>query len=103
MLKQIYRIDEFGYLKEIYVKDFGEDGNCVEEIAENIITVDPPQGLYKLKWTGTEWIEGLTQEEINEINNQPKPLTEIEQLRLEQAQANTEMVELILAMILGGL
>lgn len=69
MLKQVYEIDEFGYLKEISVKDFDEQGNCTEELPENIITVDPPQGLYKHKWTGIEWIEGLTQEEIDAINN----------------------------------
>lgn len=94
MLKQVYEINEYGYPKEIYVKDFDEEGNCTEELAEDIITVDSPNGLYRAKWTGTEWIEGLSQEEIDEINNVPSlPTTEE---RLQQAE------DTILFLLMGG-
>ncbi|MEL7646972.1 MAG: hypothetical protein AAGU76_02710 [Sedimentibacter sp.] len=83
MLKQVYDIDEFGYLKEIKVAEFDEQGNCLDEHAENIITTDIPQGLYRKKWTGTEWIEDMPQEEIDALNNQPKEPTENEQLRAD--------------------
>lgn len=33
----------------------------------------------------------------------PQPPTEIEQLRLEQAQANAEMIDLMMALIYGGM
>ncbi len=102
MKRQVYKIDENCYLQEILVKDFDEEGNCPEELAEDIIAVDPPNGLYSARWTGTEWIEGLTQEEIDEINNVPQEPTEVEMLRLEQAQANAEIIDLIMALMMGG-
>lgn len=74
MLKQVYEIDENGYLQKIHVKEFDEQGNCTEELTENIITVDPPQGLYKAKWTGT-WTETMTEEEY--IASLPKQTHEL--------------------------
>lgn len=78
MLKQIYEIDENGYIKEIYVTEFDEEGNCLEEFEGNIITVGPPQGLYRAMWNGEKWIEDMSQEEIDELNNQPKELAKEE-------------------------
>lgn len=75
MLKEVYEIDKLGCLKEIHAKEFDEQGKSTEELAENIIITDIPQGLYRAKWTGIEWIEDMPQEEINELNNQPKELT----------------------------
>lgn len=63
MLKQVYKIDSEGHIIEILIKDFDEQGNCLEELTEDIITVDPPQGLYRPKWTGSEWIETMTEAE----------------------------------------
>lgn len=80
MLKQVYEIDELNYLKEYYVKDFDEHGNCLEELSENMITKDIPQGLYRAKWTGTEWVEDMSQAEIDELNNQPMEPTEFDYL-----------------------
>lgn len=56
--------------------------------------------FYKARWVNNKWIEGATQEEIEEIENTPKIPTEIEKLRMEQAQANAELVQLI--MMMGG-
>ena len=103
MKKQAYEIDGNCHIKEIHAKEFNEQGNCLEELAENIIITDIPQGLYRAKWTGTEWVEDMPQAEIDALNNQPKPLTEIEQLRLEQAQANAELFEMMLMLTGGGL
>ncbi len=73
-----------------------------EEIPEGyILAPDNTKPLWWLKWTGSEWVEGLPQAEIDELNNQPQEPTEIEELRLEQAQANAEIIELIITMI-GG-
>lgn len=95
MLKQVYEINELGYLKEIYVKEFDEQGNCTEELAKNIIAIAPPQGLYSAKWIGTEWIEDMTQEEIDALNNQPRELSEIEQLKISQAEQFETILELL--------
>lgn len=61
-MKFVRKIDENGY--------FIEDA-FVEEITEFTIEIPCPQGLYKPKWNGNEWVEGLTQEEIEAIKNQP--------------------------------
>lgn len=66
MKKQVYNIAENGYLQEILVKEFDEEGNCIEELTDNIIITNPPQGLYQAKWTGTEWVEGRTTEEFEQ-------------------------------------
>ena len=46
-------------------------------------------GLYKPKWNGTEWVEGLSKEEITLIENQPteEPIeARVEKLEIEQEQ-----------------
>lgn len=49
-----------------------DDGNIIETDKGHMISTSPPHGLYRLRWTGTEWVEGATQEEIDEIiNSQP--------------------------------
>lgn len=93
MLKQVYEIDEFGHRKSILVKEFDEHGNCTEELAENIITVDIPQGLYRAKWAGTEWVEDMSQAEIDALNNQLQEPTEIEKLKERLATAEQVAVE----------
>lgn len=46
-------------------------------------------------------IKWKTKAEIEEEKNQPRELTEIEKLRLENAQANAELFEMML-MLTGG-
>lgn len=74
------------------------------ELKEGDVVVD--LGNYndflKPKWNGNSWIEGVTQEELDEHNIQPKQLTEVEKLRLEQAQSNVEMIELLMS-LQGGI
>ena len=64
MKKQAYEIDENGYIKEIYIIQEGEE--------TELITNQPPQGLYRAKWTGQEWVEDMSQEEIDELDNPTK-------------------------------
>lgn len=84
MLKEVYEIDENGFIFEIYVKDLNEEDNHLEELAKNIITIQPPNGLYRAKWTGTEWVEGMSQDEINILNNQPQLPTAEERLKMAE-------------------
>lgn len=92
---QVYKVDVDGYYLQPVVLN-GDD------LPSDVVWVRPPQNpsFYRPKWLGDEWIEGATQKEIEELENAPKPLLEIEQLRLEQAQANSELVQLI--MMMGG-
>ena len=39
----------------------------VEELTEFTIETPCPQGLYHPKWDGEQWVEGLTQEQIDAI------------------------------------
>ena len=52
---------------------------------ELALDVKPAQGLYKPKWDGEKWVEGATQEEIDELTkNQPNEPT------IEERLAQTE-------------
>ena len=62
-------IDENG----LFIKD-----DFVEELTELTIETPCTEGFYKPKWNGTEWIEGLTTDEINAIKNVVQPKTEME-------------------------
>lgn len=48
---------------------FIRDDFTFNEETEIGLDVQPAQGLYKPKWNGTEWVEGLTQEEIDSLGN----------------------------------
>lgn len=80
MKKQVYEIDENGYIKEIYVKNFKEGDNFVNDYPNNIIVIDPQNGLYRARWINGTWIEDMTQQEIDALNNQPVDPSEIEEL-----------------------
>jgi len=68
MKKQVYEVDGQGFLLQIHLAIFDDDGNSIDELASNIVTLDPPNGLYRAKWAGTEWIEDMSQAEINALN-----------------------------------
>lgn len=67
MKKQVYEIDNNGFLKEVYVAEVNENGEVLESDKAHFISHIMPHGLIKPKWIGTEWIEGVTQEEIDEL------------------------------------
>lgn len=69
-----HKIDSNGFL----VEDILDESGITPDV-----TVICPDGFYKPKWSGTAWVEGLTQEEIDAIRNAPKPKTELELLREE--------------------
>lgn len=94
----VYEVDADGFIVNDYMSEL------LEEIPDDFITVQVPQGaFYRSKWTGEEWIEGATPEEIEEMKK-PLPVSpsEFDKLRMEQAQANAELVELIFGMSGGG-
>lgn len=96
MLIQVHRVDKDGfYMEPVLI----EQNNVIED--ENIVTIDPPEGLYKPRWLDGEWVEGLTPEEIEEIKKPiPKVPSEIDilgkqlaekELQILQLQADTEL------------
>lgn len=100
MKKQVYEITKYGFVKEIYLAEVNEHGIIIDEDKINFVSVSPPHGLFKAKWTGTKWIEGATQEEIDELTKvEPQPPTEIELLKQRLLIAENTILDLIL----GGL
>ena len=76
---------------------------------ELALDTEPAQGFYKPKWSGEiaedeegnitvgegEWVEGATQEEIDELTKpQPQEPTEIDLLQA-QVQASSDYVDLL--------
>lgn len=56
-----YYVDNEGFIIETIPIDLE---NYVAE--DNLIVTQPKQSFCTFKWNGTEWIEGVTQEEIEE-------------------------------------
>lgn len=60
-MRKVIKIDSNGYFIEDVILEN-------EEITpEECIEIECPQGFYKPRWDGSRWIEGLTQEEIEEL------------------------------------
>ena len=59
-MKFVRLIDENG----LFIED-----SFVSELTKFTIEKPCPSGLYLPKWNGTEWIEGMEQEEIDLLNN----------------------------------
>lgn len=105
-LQEVFQIDENGYITEKYIAEFDEESNCLnqEELpnSNSIVFNKPPNGLYRPRWTGVKWIEDMSQEEMNQLNNQPKETTEIEILRDYVLEIDYKLVLMELG-IEGGL
>ncbi|CAG9620884.1 hypothetical protein [Sutcliffiella rhizosphaerae] len=116
-IKQVYRIDERGLLIEpILIESTIVEEEEVFNIPEDCIEVEPPNGLYMPLFDGDIWIESMSQEEIDELKNKPRPKTELEILTEENAelwyahmlttnklsQVEREVVELWYTMMVGG-
>lgn len=86
-----YKVDSQGYIVDNYV--IGGD----IAVPDGFITVQLPQPLlfYRPKWNGAEWIEGATQEEIDEITKgeslQPTETEQTIELLKKQNRALSKM------------
>lgn len=64
---------------------FLRDDFTFDEVTELGLDVEPAQELYKPKWDGDKWVEGATQEEIDELTK-PQPQEPTIEERLEQTE-----------------
>lgn len=97
----VYRVDSNGFIVDTHVATLDANQDIIEKDLMSCIKLAPQNGLYKAKYSGGEWIEGATQEEIDTIKN-TSPISDLERLRLEMARGNTEIFETMLVMIQGG-
>lgn len=76
-MKQVYKIDSEGY----YIKPL-----LVENTPSNCVEVAPPNGLYKARYVEGQWVEGLSQSEVDSLKNVPQqPSAEDRISALEEA------------------
>lgn len=73
----------------LYIRDDFE----YNEETEIALEVSPSQGLYLPKWNGTEWVEGMAQEEIDLLKNVVAEPTDIELLQEENIKLKTRLYE----------
>lgn len=88
-MKEYFKIDENGNILDVTLLDESQ------EIPENhVLGWGQDRSFYKAiyNFDADDWIEGLTQEEIDEINNKPKELTETEKLKLSLAETYEKSV-----------
>jgi hypothetical protein len=79
-MKQVYRIDDQGfYIEPVIIEGEEQTG---------LISSPIPEGLYKPKWNGKEWVEGLTQEEIDELTG--NTLDQIKQNKINELKQKCE-------------
>lgn len=113
MAREVQKIDENGFLlfgEQLVV----EDG---EECPEGYIDAPVPEGLLRPRWINGAFVEGATQQEIDErLNQPPAPKSPIQQLEEENAflalelattqsrldQAEQEQADLLLMLVAQG-
>lgn len=79
-MRKVIRIDKCGfYVEDVVLQD-------IDLAPYDCVDLHCPDGLYKPKWTGSEWVEGLSKSEIEELKSNPIPKNDIEELK-EQVSA----------------
>lgn len=65
-MREVYKIDNNGfYLETVHIVDTEDTpSDCVEV---------QPQGFYKAKWVSGNWVEIITEEELDEMRKKPRP------------------------------
>lgn len=87
-MKKVLKIDNQGYFIEDVILEN-------ELVPSDCIDIQCLDGFYKPKWNGSEWIEGLTQTEIDALKNVSIEKTEMEILK--------ETLDTLVLTSLGGL
>lgn len=101
MNREIYQLDENGFISEIHLGSFDEDGKLIDPIFNDevilcLTTLPQPLLYHKPKWDGEKWTEGATQEEIDEITKvDPLPPTHEERIK--------ELETIVNLLLMGGL
>ena len=71
MHKHIYQVNNAGFIEEVFLGEFDDDGKLIDPVGD-YVTTDLPQPLpfYRPKWDGNQWVEGATEKELAEYKEQ---------------------------------
>lgn len=86
---QIYKIDDDGFFEEIRHVEENEEG--VLDVDYNYTEVKPENGFYKPKFVNGEWVEGITSEELQEIEQ--NALNDISSTELKEAENDLKLIQ----------
>ena len=93
---RLAKVDEQGlFIEDVIVKEYPlieVDGEMVKD--ESYVSAPSQGGLYKPKWTGTEWVEGMAQTEIDTLKNVVQPQT-LEEKVVEQDGVIADLTQLL--------
>lgn len=81
-MKEVYRIDADGY----YVEPVNVQG----ETPADCVEVAPPNMLFNPRFVEGEWVQGMTQEEIEELKI--VPLSPFEEMKKQQTDLVYELM-----------
>jgi hypothetical protein len=102
-VKPCWEIDENGEIIEHYLFS---DKELEEAKAQGKVIIDFPWSdpYYRPKFdqVSKNWVEGLSQAEIEAIQNQVAPKSELEQLKEDNAELNLQLIDLWETLINGG-
>lgn len=87
-MKYVHIID----LNGLFVED-----TFVDELTEFTIETQCPDGFYQPKWDGVQWVEGLTQAEIDTLKVVPVAEPTIE----ERTKANEDALLTLMGAVYG--
>lgn len=82
---QVWCVDENGFFTESIL---------VEEIKENMTEIPIIIGFYKAKWDGSKWIEGATNQEIQEWKDKNIVIVEPSEQEILNAQLLKENADM---------
>jgi hypothetical protein len=105
-MKQINQVDVEGlYIGPVIASDeqISRHLNQEDEFTLGMVVIAPiPEGFYHPKWNGSDWVEGLTEEQIEAVKNIPTEPSEIEVLKAQNADLNLQIIDLWEVLIDGG-
>lgn len=88
---KILKINKDGfYIEDVII-------SSTEEIPSDCVKTHCPEGFYKPKWDGEKWVEGYTDEEIKQIQEEAeinRELTPYEKLDKENLELKIAIAEL---------
>ena len=91
------------YVRKIDCNGFLIADAFVAEVSETDIETPCPSGFFRPKWDGENWVEGLSQAEIDTIKASTTPEKTLEQRVEEMAEQLVLAQEALDFIIMGGI